>query len=239
MFVRHADPDYVRDSLTEKGWKEAELLGKRLSKEKMDYVYVSPLGRAKDTAGCTLKYNGKEAVVKDFLREFEAPIWRPDVTDKKMICWDWLPEDWMNDERFFSKDHWMEPKPMADGHVYDEYKRVIEGFDEILKTHGYVREGNYYRVEKGNHDVIVFFCHFGVQAVMLSHLLNLSPMIMWHNFCASPSTVTTVYTEERRPGIANFRINIFGSQTHLIENDEPTSFAARFAEVYGDGDRLD
>ena len=26
MIIRHGDPDYVHDSLTEKGWREAELL---------------------------------------------------------------------------------------------------------------------------------------------------------------------------------------------------------------------
>lgn len=239
MFVRHADPDYVKDSLTEKGWVEAELLGKMLKDVKMDYIYASPLGRAQDTLNCTLKYTGQTAVVKDFLQEFDAPIWRPDTLDRKRVCWDWLPEDWMNDERFLSKDHWMEPKQMADGHVYDEYLKVVNGFDELLKEHGYVRDKNYYKVEKANHDTIAIFAHFGVQMVILSHLFNVSPMILWHHFCASPSTVTTVYTEERRPGIASFRVNAFGDQTHLGMNNEPPAFAARFAEVYGDGDRLD
>lgn len=26
IFVRHGEPDYVNDTLTEKGWREAELL---------------------------------------------------------------------------------------------------------------------------------------------------------------------------------------------------------------------
>lgn len=30
IIVRHGDPDYVKDSLTEKGWREAELLSDRL-----------------------------------------------------------------------------------------------------------------------------------------------------------------------------------------------------------------
>ena len=29
--IRHAEPDYARDSLTEKGWREAELLSHRQS----------------------------------------------------------------------------------------------------------------------------------------------------------------------------------------------------------------
>ena len=239
IFIRHADPDYEHDSLTEKGWREAEFLGRRMGKVKMDHIYVSPLGRAQDTCNSTLKYNGKTAVTKDFLREFDAPIWRPDKKDKKMICWDWLPEDWMEDERMFSKDHWMEHPAMVEGKVYEEYLRVINGFDEILKTHGYERNGNYYKAIAPNEDTVVIYCHFGVQMVMLSHLLNISPMIMWHNFCASPSTVTVLHTEERRPGVVNFRVNRFGDQTHLLENDEEPSFAARFAEVYGNGDRLD
>ncbi len=63
LIVRHGDPDYTIDSLTEKGWREAELLADRMSKEAIDYFYVSPLGRARDTASCTLKKNGRTAEV--------------------------------------------------------------------------------------------------------------------------------------------------------------------------------
>ncbi len=54
MIVRHGDPDYERDSLTEKGWREAELLAERMAKLEVKEFYVSPLGRAKDTASLTL-----------------------------------------------------------------------------------------------------------------------------------------------------------------------------------------
>ena len=47
MIVRHGDPDYSIDSLTPKGWKEAELLADRLCKLDVKAFYVSPLGRAK------------------------------------------------------------------------------------------------------------------------------------------------------------------------------------------------
>ena len=32
IFIRHGDPDYVNDSLTEKGIREAKLLAKRVAK---------------------------------------------------------------------------------------------------------------------------------------------------------------------------------------------------------------
>ena len=41
IFIRHAEPDYSIDSLTEKGWREAELLSERLSKLNVKEFYVS------------------------------------------------------------------------------------------------------------------------------------------------------------------------------------------------------
>mgnify|MGYP000433862946 FL=1 len=41
LIVRHGDPDYSIDSLTEKGWREAELLSEKLSKLDIKDFYVS------------------------------------------------------------------------------------------------------------------------------------------------------------------------------------------------------
>lgn len=46
LLIRHGDPDYTIDSLTKKGWKEAEYLSERLEKLDVKEFYVSPLGRA-------------------------------------------------------------------------------------------------------------------------------------------------------------------------------------------------
>ena len=232
LIVRHGDPDYSIDSLTEKGWKEAKYLSERLTKLKIDKFYVSPLGRAKDTASFTLKELGETAQVCPWLREFDAPIDRPDVKDKKMITWDWLPQDWMTEPKFFDAEHWHEHPVMQDADVKKEYDWVIENLDALLEKHGYKREGKCYRAIQANNDTICFVCHFGLESVLLSHLLNISPMILWHNACAAPSSVTTLVTEERREGIANFRMTSFGDISHLYANDEPPAFAARFCECY-------
>ena len=50
IFIRHGEPNYEIDSLTEKGWREAEMLSKRTAKWNVTDLYCSPLGRAKDTA---------------------------------------------------------------------------------------------------------------------------------------------------------------------------------------------
>ncbi len=94
LMIRHADPDYTIDSLTPVGWQEAELLSERLTKENIKSFYVSPLGRAKDTASLTLKKLGQEAKEEPWLREFAPQIRRPDRPERFSICWDWLPQDW-------------------------------------------------------------------------------------------------------------------------------------------------
>ena len=74
LIVRHGDPDYEHDTLTEKGWREAELLAERLSKLNVKEFYVSPLGRAKDTASLMLQKMNREAEECQWLREFDTKI---------------------------------------------------------------------------------------------------------------------------------------------------------------------
>lgn len=40
LIIRHGEPDYSIDSLTEKGWKEAALLAERISKLDVKEFYV-------------------------------------------------------------------------------------------------------------------------------------------------------------------------------------------------------
>lgn len=237
LIVRHGEPDYEHDTLTGKGWHEAALLADWLSRTPADFYYVSPLGRARDTASLTLQRLGREAETLDWLQEFPARIHRPDK-ETETICWDWLPQDWLADTRFLSKDRWLEPEAMAG--VREIYDRVIAGFDGLLAARGYVRDGLLYRAEQSNSQTLVLFCHFGLKCVLLSHLMNVSPMVLWHGLCAAPTSVTTVITEERRPGIAAFRTLCFGGVTHLLSAGEQPSFAARFCEQYGTpGQRAD
>lgn len=235
IIIRHGDPDYEIDSLTEKGWREAEILADRVSKLDVTEFYVSPLGRARDTASLTLKKMNRHAEVCPWLREFHAPV-TDEKTGEKRIPWDMLPADWTAVPEYYDKDKWYTTKLMESGDVISEAKRVYAGLDEIIAKHGYVRENNYYRAVKPNRDTVVLFCHFGVECVMLGYLLGISPVVLWHGFCAAPTSVTTLVTEERREGIAYFRMGSFGDISHLYAAGEEPAFAARFCETYDNFD---
>lgn len=231
LIIRHADPDYSIDSLTETGWQEAALLADRLCKMDIKAFYVSPLGRARDTLSLTLKRLGREAVVKDWLREFPAVVQKPGEPDS--IAWDWLPQDWTVEPRFYDREKWLEVPVFRDSDAPALYQKVCESLDGLLAQHGYRRQGNCYRVEHRNADTIALVCHFGLESVLLSHLLNISPMQLWHGTCAAPTSVTILTTEERREGIALFRMNAFGDTSHLYAGGREPSFSARFCEYYG------
>ncbi len=231
LIVRHADPDYSIDSLTPVGWEEARLLADRLSRLDVKAFYVSPMGRARDTASLTLEKMGRTAQECTWLREFSTKVQRPE--DSGSNCtWDWLPQYWTAEPDFYSFEKWHQVPVMKAGHVEEELRWVYAGLDELIARHGYVREGNMYRAEQPNEDTIVLFCHFGLECVLLSRLLQIPPMLLWHGTCAAPSSVTTLVTEERRPGKAYFRMSAFGDVSHLYAGGREPSFAARFCETY-------
>lgn len=230
LIVRHGDPDYAIDSLTPAGWEEAALLSDRLCRMDIKAFYCSPLGRARDTSKPTLERLDRKVEICEWLREFAPKVLRPH-DDVPNVSWDWLPQDWTADNRFYERDHWFENQRFIDASVKDEADWVALELDNLLARHGYVRKEEYYLVERPSEDTIVFFCHFGVECVLISHLLGISPMVLWHGTCAAPTSVTTLITEERTQGVACFRMNAFGDISHLYAAGREPSVAARFRET--------
>lgn len=235
IIVRHGDPDYAADSLTEKGWREAELLSERLAKLDIKAFYCSPLGRARATAKPTLEKMKRNAETMEWLEEFAGYIIDPETSERR-IPWDMMPSYWTRENTYYDYKEWLKTPLMQSGNVEKRYNEVCDALDELIRFHGYSRKDNCYRVERENRDTIVFFCHFGVECVLLSHLLGISPVVLWQSFVALPSSVTTLITEEREKGVAYFRCNGFGDLSHLYAGNESPSFAARFCETFSNKD---
>ena len=87
LLIRHAEPDYTIDSITEKGKREAVLLAERIVRYDIKDFFVSPLGRARDTAAYTLKKTGKTAETLEWLQEFRGKYPDPE-TGKLRLAWD-------------------------------------------------------------------------------------------------------------------------------------------------------
>ena len=238
LIIRHGDPDYSIDPLTERGWVEAELLSKRLCALDIKEIYCSPLGRARDTASLTLKKLGREAVVLDWLKEFYyCQVKPPYIKEGTHLTWDLMPSFFTSQKQLYDKDAFKDVDFMAEGGYPELYKNITDNLDILLEKHGYVRSGGYYRAVKPNRDTVVMFCHFGIECQMLGHILGISPVVLGQCFCAAPSSVTTLYTEEREEGIAAFRCAAFGDTSHLFAAGVEPAFSARFCETFDSDER--
>ena len=256
VFIRHGDPDYVHDSLTEKGKKEAELLANLLEDKELGDIYVSPLGRARETASYTIeriRKNGrlkKEPVTFDWLEEFPARVdlerseearkaFATDLFDdsgsskyKLHRMWDFLPSYYGEHPELFDSADWRKAQIVKDSSAEEIYDHVIREFDSLLASYGYERRGLLYHCDEGNTKTLTFFCHFGITCVLLSHLMNVSPFSLLQMTASAPTSVTEAVSEERQKGTAIFRMLRFGDTTHLTVGNENPSFSARFCERF-------
>ena len=249
LFIRHGDPDYEHDTLTERGIEEAKALAAQAEAMQLGDCYVSPLGRAQKTASYSLAAAGKSAVTYDWLQEFPASIRvegdeelarifpdarKMDGTWKKHIIWDVMPWYYNKCPELFDPTEWRNTRVAKESDMLPIYDHVTESLDGLLAQYGYVREGLYYRVNQESTKTVTFFCHFGITAVLLSHLWNLSPFGTLQHLVSAPTGVTELFTEERSRGIAHFRATRVGDTTHLTMAGLKPSFSARFCEVYSD-----
>lgn len=259
IFIRHGDPDYANDNLTEKGKREVELLTERVCKwfsteeslKNADF-YSSPLGRARATGAPALKKLNREAEVCEWLQEF--PTWHENSKGEGLRTWDIMPDTYCEHKEFFDKDNWCHNDYMGTM-VPERYEQVCNGIDSILKKYGYIRnEKNFYTVQNPipnrnwnnpieqyhltavkedypEEKTLVFFCHLGVMFTIISHLTSVSPMQLWQGFYVAPTSVTVLNSEERMEGMAWFRVERMGDTNHLTNGGEPISSSGYFAEV--------
>lgn len=232
IFIRHGDPDYEHDSLTEKGRREAEFLSSRVSKwENIADIYVSPLGRAKETASYSLDKLNRTGIEKEWLKEFWYPVIHPH-DNKPHVPWDFYPAYWNDSPVVYDKDRWTEYDLYKGVDIKKEAEIVYNGIDGILKEHGITRVGNSY-ISDGSFDGnLVFFCHLGVSCVMMGHILGISPFMLWHSTFLPTTSVSIVGAEIRDNKHVGFRTQVIGDTSHLLMNNEPVSHAGYFTEPF-------
>jgi len=181
--IRHGDPDYANDCLTEKGKKQAEALARRFADVKFDRIYSSPMGRARQTAEPTCRTHGMEYTVEDWTAESAA--WKDFAIprrDGKGYTWAFegvSSEVRLYDPAIIAGRHWTEAEYLKDTNAKEGFKRIVDASDEFLKRQGYVREDKVYRCERPNSDRIAVFCHEGFGSLWLSHLLNIPHNVLY------------------------------------------------------------
>ena len=239
LLLRHAEPDYSVDSITPKGKIEAELLSRRLLRYPIRDFYVSPLGRARDTAAFTLNKLGKTAEVLPWLAEFRGSFPDPETGLRKSVAWDIKPRIWSAYPGIMDIRTWLDAPVFNDGDIRKIWKETTDGVDALLGRYGYVKDGPVWRCKNNSPDMIALFCHFGISMAILGYLTDISPMILWHRALCLPSSLTEIVTEERIQGEVSFRMTKLGDLTHLESAGEKRSTAGLYPECYTGIDSTD
>jgi len=213
-FVRHGDPDYKHDCLTELGHKQAQAAAERLKNCGIERIYSSTNGRALMTADYTAKLLGLEVIRCDFMREIG---WKS--IDGEPIPGNGNP--WLVSSLFVSEGKsltdrdWTLAEPFCQSIVVDTVRHAYSEFDALLAEYGYRREGDYYRVTGENTDrTIAVFSHGGSSSAVLSHLLN----IPFPQFCGSfrmgCSSVITVTLANKIGELCQASLGLFNDMKH-------------------------
>ena len=238
LLIRHAEPDYSIDSLTPKGRVEAELLSQRLVGYSIRDFYVSPLGRARDTAAYTLEKMNRTAETLPWLAEFRGRCADPE-TGELRIPWDFRPRVWPTIPGALDIRTWTDAPIFSRGDVREIWKETTDGADALLGRYGFHKDGSVWLCEKNRMETIALFCHYGISMALLGYLTDISPFLLWHRTLCLPSSVTEVVSEERVQGEISWRITKLGDLTHLEAAGEQRSTAGLFPEIYTGIDSTD
>jgi len=236
IFIRHADPNYEKDTLTETGFKEAKALGKYLKNKRIDKLYSSPLSRAILTTKEINKYHKLGVEICDWLKEFNYPVYEPSVKKIKG-SWDILPSYFVNQKEFYDYENLFNHPMYKDTNLEEKYNETVTLFNNLLTQFGYKKEGKLYKVLFENDITLVFVCHLGLMNVLLSTLLNIPYILLCQTFFCPPSGITLLNSEEREKGIAQFRCEHYGATPHLAIDNLEDSFSGRFCECFSDKTR--
>ena len=170
LFVRHGEPDYARDCLTEEGARQAAAAAERLAGEGICRIYASPCGRARETAAYTARRLGLPVEVLPFMREISwgGPGLPADGHP-------WTLGDWLVDrEDFDFRAHdWRRHPYFAENEALRYCGEIEAAFDGLLAGWGYLRRGGRYLCRDGGGATFAVFSHGGSGAIVLAHLLGL------------------------------------------------------------------
>jgi len=239
LIIRHAEPDYEHNTLTEKGFREAAFLSDRLSGLPIDHIFSSPLNRAVQTATPTAEKLGIRMDIRGWLQEFRGKIL--DEEGKERIPWNLLPRKWEKQRELYDVHTWLKDSFMLSGDVLEAYHEVEEGFLQLLGEFGYQKDETVFKCSENIDQTIAIFCHFGVGMLLISILSNISPVLLWQSMFLPTSSVSTFVTEERIKGEVVFKCLQLGDTSHLYAAGEPVSKSGLYRETvydWGEGPQV-
>ena len=224
VFVRHGEPDYTHDCLTERGKLQAQAAAERLREEGIEEIFSSPLGRAAETAAATAELLKLPVKTLDYMRELH---WGSiDGSPLRSDGHPWDLADLLAGEGWdLTNPGWREHPYFRNNRVTENVDMVAERTDEWLLSLGYERNGAFYRCVRPDdrQKTVALFSHGGSSAAAMGHILNL-PFPYACGLFHLEFTGITIIRLDRNPGqqrlpcleLANDGRHISGTRYHRL-----------------------
>jgi probable phosphoglycerate mutase len=228
-YVRHGDPIYDPDSLTELGHKQAEALSKRFEKYGLDEIYASTSMRAQMTAQPTCEKLGKEMTLLDWANEGRAWSDFNVKNEKGEGRWAFHVESCRRQlnapEVRAMGEEWYKHPYFADTNFARGVNRINTEVDAFFAKLGFVhdRENACYRVTKKNQDRVALFAHEGFGKIFLSSVLDIPYPIVATKMELGHSSVTVIFFDEKVES-CHPRLLQWSNDSHLYKEDVLTGY---------------
>lgn len=230
-YVRHGEPNYEHDCLTEKGKLQAEAIAKLLKQLHVDKVYASTMGRATETAMPTAKECNLPIIPCPWAREDLA--WKNyTVKVKEGTTWVFWSKEML--DNFSSKETQEKGYEFYKLPAYESTNLPIgipltdKNVDEFMLSLGYRhdRENKYFIEEKKNDEHVALFAHHGFGLAFLSSLLDIPYSFFSLRADMCHTGLTTILFEPSLNGKVYPKILHLSDDAHLYEagllHDAPT-----------------
>ena len=225
--IRHGDPDYNLDSLTEKGKLQAKALAKRLALSKLDEIYSSPKGRAIQTAQPTCELLGIEMKIEEWTSEDLAwadfSIKMPD--GRRKWCFQQQNTLLKNEHTVHVYDKWYDLDCLKNINGKKGYERIQKCSDSFLKRHGYEHQGGgVYKITNPNDKRIAVFCHQGFGLTWMSLLLQIPPQVFWASFDITHSGISIFEFVNNEDGYTTPKCLCLSDTSHIYKEELPMQY---------------
>lgn len=219
--IRHGEPG-VDGALTELGLKQAEAVGERLCKSKIDKIYSSPFLRARQTAKPLCRMLGKEMIIEEWAHE----IGHERITtfpDGEKISVSLLQNTVFRTEKNINLpfERAFEADGFRESGMEGAVRYIEENGDKFLERLGYKKENGVYRILRNNEERVALFCHSAFSRAWISRLLHIPIHIMWASFDYAHSGVTVIEFENNADGFTAPICHCYSDLSHLYKNNVP------------------
>ena len=236
FLIRHGDPIYAPDQLTELGKRQAEAVGRRLSRYGIDKIFSSTSTRAYQTALPTAEICKKDITQLDWCHEDRAWEDLTVVTKKGYRTWAGYDPDvaqiFASKELHAYGDNWYDHPAFAEHR--DRFKKGVEridtNVDNFLAQLGYEhdREKGIFNIKNHTHERVALFAHEGFGRAFLGSVLDMTYPEASLRFAMTHSAVSVIgFDNEDGRGYAIARLLTLSNDSHIYADGLPTNYYNR------------